>query len=68
MYNGNGDLLAPIVVHSGQIKDLVQKNFEPNISFVETRGQLNYDVPLKVVEIIEGYYTFICFYLYVDHI
>ena len=55
IYNGNGDVLPPIIIHGGEIKEKVQKNYEPKLAFVQTRqGQVNYDVPLKVVEIIEG--------------
>ena len=54
-YNGNGDVLPPILVHSGQINDIVQQNFEPFVSFVHTpNGLLNYDVAAKVVDIIHG--------------
>ena len=55
-YNGNGDVLEPVIIHNGQITDKVEQNFEHAITFVHTRNaQLNYDTSVKILELIEGY-------------
>ena len=53
-YNGDGEILKPIVIHNGKIQDKVQDYFDPNIGFVDTLdGKLNYDATLRVLEHIE---------------
>ena len=54
-YNGNGEVITPVLVHSGQMLDKVISNFESSIEFVHTRsGGLNYDVPVKLLKYIEA--------------
>ena len=44
-YNGNGDVLALIFIHKGEIGDIVSDYFKPRISCINTTdGQLNYNV------------------------
>ena len=65
-YNGNGEVITPVLVHSGEMSDKVIENFYSTIQFVHTRnGGLNYDVPVKVLEYIQSYvnHLFIIFVL-----
>ena len=53
-YNGLGDVLQPIIVHSGQILKKVEDNFNPMIGFVHTpNGKLNYDAAVAILETVE---------------
>ena len=58
-YNANGDILQPVICHKGEITDLVQKNFEGRMTFVQTKdGCFDYDAILKLLETVDALVEF----------
>ena len=50
-YNGDSEILQPVVLHNGEISDHLQEHYGDRLSFVQTPdGQINYDSILGCVQ------------------
>ena len=55
LYNEVGQILKPIILHSGEISKKAEANFKADIGFVQTAdGKVNFEVPVRVLEFIDA--------------
>ena len=54
IYNAEGEVVSPCIIHSGQVRDAVQRYFEADIWFVDTpNGELSQKALVEIVKKIE---------------
>ena len=54
IYNAEGQVMCPCIVHSGKVRDAVQRYFGASMWFVLTQdGELSQDALVEIVKKIE---------------